>query len=122
MTGLMWFKRRGPCAVTTRMYGDWLVLDVQGKFVAGIPEKKLLEAIEKAVAGGARRVVIDLTAALLADESVAQAAPAAYHLARIRGVDLRFVVPPGRAGGFYHMAGLEMHIPTYQRLNGAIEM
>ena len=35
---------------------------------------------------------------------------------------MRFVVQPGRAGGFYHMAGLEMTIPTYSRLHGAIEM
>jgi hypothetical protein len=34
---------------------------------------------------------------------------------------MRFVVMPGRAGGFYHMAGLELAIPTYHRLGGAIE-
>ena len=58
----------------------------------------------------------------MSDESVASAATAAYHKARGQGVDMRFVVQPGRAGGFYHMAGLEMTIPTYSRLHGAIEM
>jgi hypothetical protein len=31
---------------------------------------------------------------------------------------MRFVVPPGKAGGYYHMAGLEMTIPTFTRLEG----
>ena len=56
------------------------------------------------------------------DDSVATAASEAYHKARARGVDMRFVVQPGRAGGYYHMAGLEMNIPTYSRLTGAIEI
>ena len=55
------------------------------------------------------------------DESVATAAPAADHRARTRGADMRFVVMPGRGSGFYRMAGLELAIPTYHRLGGAIE-
>ncbi len=122
MTGPMWLKRRRACQIETRMLGDWKVLEVCGRFVAGAPEKKFHEAIDRVLSNGAKRVIVDLTGSLLDDESVAQAVPAAYHRARAQGVDLRFVVSPGRAGGYYHMAGLEMTIPTFQRLNGAIEM
>jgi len=100
---------------------DWQVLQVRGKFVAGEPEKRFLAAVEGILQSGATRVVVDLTESLLADDSVATAASAAYHQAREKGVDMRFVVQPGRAGGYYHMAGLEMNIPTYSRLTGAIE-
>src|SRR2546428_11554889 len=101
---------------------DWQVLEVAGKFVAGLQEKKFLAAVDGLLQSGATRVVVDLTESLLADDSVATAAAAAYHQAREKGVDLRFVVQPGRAGGYYHMAGLEMTIPTRSRHPGAIEI
>jgi len=101
---------------------DWQVLHVRGKFFAGEPEKKFTEMVDGLLRTGVRRVIVDLSESLLADDSVATAAAAVYHKARQQGVDMRFVVQPGRAGGFYHMAGLEMTIPTYSRLNGAIEM
>jgi hypothetical protein len=77
--------------------------------------------VDQVLDQGNRRVVVDLTRSHMGDESVATAAPAAYHRARTRGADMRFVVMPGRGGGFYHMAGLELAIPTYTRLGGAIE-
>ncbi len=122
MTGLAWLRRRGPCCIETRAMSDWQVVHVKGKFVAGEPEKKFLAAVDGLLKSGATRVVVDLTESLLADDSVATAAAAAYHQAREKGVDMRFVVQPGRAGGYYHMAGLEMNIPTYSRLTGAIEI
>jgi len=101
---------------------DWQILQVRGKFVSGEPEKKFRETVDGLLQSGARKVVIDLTESLLADDSVATAAAEAYHKAREKGVEMRFVVQPGRAGGYYHMAGLEMTIPTFSRLNGAIEI
>jgi len=122
MTGLAWLRRRGPCCVETRTMADWRVVHVRGKFVAGEPQKKFLAAVDSVLDSGALRVVVDLTESLLADDSVASAASEAYHKAREKGVDMRFVVQPGRAGGYYHMAGLEMNIPTFSRLTGAIEI
>ena len=122
MTGLTWLRRRGPCHIETRSMADWQVLHVRGKFFAGEPEKKFLAKVDSLLGTGVRRVIVDLSESLLSDESVASAATEAYHKAREQGVDMRFVVQPGRAGGFYHMAGLEMMIPTYSRLHGAIEM
>jgi anti-anti-sigma regulatory factor len=121
MTGLSWLRRRGPCHIETRDMANWQVVHVKGKFVAGEPEKKFREAVDTVLNSGASRVVVDLSESLLADDSVAGAASEAYHKAREKGVDMRFVVQPGRAGGYYHMAGLEMNIPTYSRLTGAIE-
>ena len=63
----------------------------------------------------------DRTRATLADEAVTNAAPTAHHKARMTGADLKFVVLPGKAGGYYHMAGLELSLPTFTRLGGAIE-
>ena len=88
---------------------------------SGEPERLFRDSVDGVLDGGTRRVVVDLTRSHLADESVAAAAPEAYHKARSRGADMRFVVMPGRAGGFYHMAGLELAIPTYTRLGGAID-
>ena len=122
MTGLTWLRRRGPCHLETRSMADWQILQVRGKFVSGEPEKKFRETVDGLLQSGARKVVIDLTESLLADDSVATAAAEAYHKAREKGVEMRFVVQPGRAGGYYHMAGLEMTIPTFSRLNGAIEI
>jgi len=122
MTGLSWLRRRGPCHIETRDMASWQVVHVKGKFVAGEPEKKFREAVDTVLQSGALRVVVDLTESLLADDSVASAAAEAYHKAREKGIDMRFVVQPGRAGGYYHMAGLEMNIPTYSRLTGAIEI
>ena len=122
MTGLTWLRRRGPCHLETRSMADWQILQVRGKFVSGEPEKKFRETVDGLLQSGARKVVIDLTESLLADDSVATAAAEAYHKAREKGVEMRFVVQPGRAGGYYHMAGLEMTIPIFSRLNGAIEI
>jgi anti-anti-sigma regulatory factor len=122
MTGLTWLRRRGPCHLETRSMADWQILQVRGKFVSGEPEKKFLEMVDGLLQSGARKVVIDLTESLLADDSVATAAAEAYHKAREKGVEMRFVVQPGKAGGYYHMAGLEMTIPTFSRLTGAIEI
>lgn len=122
MTGLSWLRRRGPYHIETRSMAEWQVLHVRGKFAAGEPEKKFQESVDDLLRSGAQRVVVDLSESLLSDDSVAGAATEAYHKARARGVDMRFVVQPGRAGGYYHMAGLEMTIPTYARLNGAIDI
>jgi anti-anti-sigma regulatory factor len=121
MKALFWLKRRGHCTISRRTLGDWQVLEVRGKFAAGEPEQRFRQEVDSILETGARRVVVDLTRSHLADESVATAAPEAYHKARSRGADMRFVVMPGRAGGYYHMAGLELAIPTYSRLGGAID-
>ena len=122
MSLLLWFKSRGPCQIQKRTIGDWQILQVQGKFTAGDPEKRFHQAVEGLLQSGARKVVVDLSATRFVDDAVASAAPTAYHRARTAGADMRFVVPPGRAGGYYHMAGLEMTIPTFSRLGGAIEI
>lgn len=122
MPGLGWLRRRGPCHIETRSLDDWKVLQVRGKFVAGVPEQHFRDAVDGVLQSGARKVVVDLRDSLLADDSVAAAAQEAYHKAKVAGVDMRFVVSPGAAGGYYHMAGLEMTIPTYARLTGAIEI
>ena len=121
MTGLTWLRRRGPCHIETRSMADWQILQVRGRFVSGEPHKKFLAAADGLLQSGARRVVVDLTESLLADDSVASAATEVYHKAREKGVEIRFIVQPGQAGGYYHMAGLELAIPTYHRLGGAIE-
>jgi hypothetical protein len=122
MTAMSWLRRFGPCQVQTRTVGDWQVVEVRGKFVAGTPERRFVETVDDILKAGGRRIVIDLSESLLADDSVASAAPEVYHRARAAGADMRFVVPPGRKGGYYHMAGLEMTIPTYGHLGGAIEI
>jgi hypothetical protein len=122
MTGLTWLRRRGPCHIETRSMADWQILQVRGKFVSGEPHKKFLEAADGLLQSGARRVVVDLTESLLADDSVASAATEVFHKAREKGIEIRFIVQPGQAGGYYHMAGLEMTIPTFSRLNGAIDI
>jgi anti-anti-sigma regulatory factor len=121
MKALFWLKRHGRCKIQRKTMGDWQVIEVTGRFAAGEPEQAFHKEVDSLLGSGARRVVVDLTRSHLSDESVATAAPAAYHRAKARGADMRFVVMPGRAGGFYHMAGLELAIPTYHRLGGAIE-
>ena len=121
MRVVSWLKRHGPCQIQTRSVGDWKILEVRGKFSAGEPEKLFRSEVDAVLKGGARRLVVDLSRSLLSDESIASVCPEAYHKAKHAGADIRFVVMPGRAGGFYHMAGLELAIPTYTRLGGAIE-
>jgi anti-anti-sigma regulatory factor len=122
MKALFWLRRHGRCHFLRRSFGNWQVLEVRGKFAAGEPEKQFRQEVDSLLDGGARHVVVDLTRSHLSDESVATAAPEAYHKARSRGADMRFVVMPGRAGGYYRMAGLELAIPTYHRLGGAIDL
>ena len=122
MRALSWLTRRRACQVTTHSLGEWKVVEVRGKYFAGEPEEKLHREVDAALEGGARRLVVDLTRSHLSDESVAMAAPAIYHKGRSAGADVRFIVLPGRAGGYYHMAGLGLALPTYTRLGGAIEL
>jgi anti-anti-sigma regulatory factor len=122
MAGLTWLRRIGPCRIRTRSLGDWTVVEVSGKFVAGPAERKFREEVDQLLSSGARRVVVDLSRSQLADDSVASAAPEAYHKARAAGAEMRFVVRPGSRGGYYHMAGLEMTIPTFHQLAGAMEI
>ncbi len=122
MAGLTWLRRIGTCRIRTRSLGDWTVMEVSGKFVAGPAEKRFQDEVDQLLRSGARRVVVDLSNSQLSDDSVASAAPEAYHKARAAGAEMRFVVQPGARGGYYHMAGLEMTIPTYHRLTGAIEL
>jgi len=122
MSGLSCLRRYRSYTTALRQLGDWTVLEVRGRFVAGMPEQKFLSEIEALIRSGSRRLVVDMTGALLADDTVATAIQEVYHKARLAGVDMRFVVQPGAAGGYYHMAGLEMAIPTYNRLTGAIDI
>jgi len=117
-----WLKRHGAFRMSTRSIGRWSVIEVSGKFTAGLPEAAFIGAIEKIIASGTRRIVVDLTRAHLADEAIASAAPAAHHMIVMADGEMKFVVLPGRAGGYYHMAGLEMTLPTFTRLGGAIEL
>jgi len=121
MQALAWLQRHRRCQIRTRSLGDWKVVEVRGRFAAGETESLFRRTVDTVLDEGAQRVVIDLTRSHLGDESVAVAAPEAFHKARSKGAEMRFVVMPGRAGGFYHMAGLELAIPTYTRLGGAIE-
>jgi hypothetical protein len=98
------------------------VVEVTGRFSGGESQEKFRREVDAVLESGARRVVVDLTRSLLSDNSVASAAPEVYHKARAAGAEMRFVVMPGEAGGYYHMAGLELAIPTYTRLGGAIEL
>ena len=122
MSGLGWLRRHKSCRIGTRILGEWTIVEVSGKFVAGSARDMFQDAIDEVLRSGSQHVVIDLCDALLADDSVATAAQEAYHKAKIAGAEMRFVVPPGEAGGYYHLAGLEMTIPTYARLTGAIEI
>lgn len=122
MSLFLWWKSRGTCQIQTRTVGDWKIVQVSGKFMAGSPEKKFFEAVDGLLQSGERKMVIDLTESCFVDDTVATAAQVAYHRARSAGAEMRFVVLPGRAGGYYHMAGLEMTIPTFSRLGGAIEI
>ena len=121
MQALAWLQRRRRCQIRTRNLGEWKVVEVRGRFAAGETESLFRQTVDSVLDEGAQRVVIDLTRSHLGDDSVAAAAPEAFHKARSRGAEMRFVVMPGRAGGYYHMAGLELAIPTYTRLGGAIE-
>lgn len=121
MRALAWLRRHKKCEIQTRTVGDWTIVEVRGKFVSGEAEELFNHRVDQVLDQGNRRVVVDLTRSHMGDEAVATAAPAAYHKARTRGADMRFVVMPGRDGGYYHMAGLELAIPTYTRLGGAIE-
>jgi len=121
MRALSWLKRRGPCQIRTHSLGEWKVVEVRGRFLAGDPEAMFQREVDAVLDSGAKRVIVDLTRSHLADDSVATAAPVAYHKALKAGADIRFIVMPGEAGGYYHMAGLELAIPTYTRLGGAIE-
>lgn len=121
MRALAWLRRHKKCEIQTRTVGDWTIVEVRGKFVSGEAEELFNHRVDQVLDQGNRRVVVDLTRSHMGDDAVATAAPAAYHKARTRGADMRFVVMPGRDGGYYHMAGLELAIPTYTRLGGAIE-
>jgi len=122
MSLFIWWKSRGTCEIQTRSVGEWKVVQVSGKFMAGDAEKKFFDAVDGLLKSGERKMVIDMTASWFADDTVATAAQVAYHRARTAGADMRFVVLPGRAGGYYHMAGLEMTLPTFSQLGGAIEV
>ena len=119
---LSWMRRHGPCRIGTRSLAGWRIVEVRGRFVAGAAEKEFMRVFDELLGQGDRRMVVDLRDATLADESVANAAQEAYRRGRAAGAEVRFVVLPGRAGGFYHMAGLEMAIPTFSALNGAIDI
>lgn len=121
MRALAWFRKHRRCEIQTRTVGDWTIVEVRGKFISGEAEELFHHRVDRVLEEGKRRVVVDLTRSYMADDSVATAAPAAYHRARSQGADMRFVVMPGRGGGYYHMAGLELAIPTYSRLGGAID-
>jgi len=120
--GLSWMRRHGPCRIGTRSLAGWSIIEVRGRFTSGTAEKEFMRVFDEQLGKGDRRVVIDLRDALLIDESVATAAQQAYHRGRAAGAEVRFVVLPGRAGGVYHMAGLDMAIPTFSALSGAIDI
>lgn len=122
MKALFWLKRHSRCRIQRKTLGGWQVIEVSGRFTAGEPEEAFHKEVDSLLGSGARRLVVDLTRSHQSDESIAAAAQAAYHRAKTQGADMRFVVMPGRAGGYYHMAGLELAIPTYHRLGGAIDI
>jgi len=122
MSSTPWFTRHGSFGIATRSIGRWTVLEISGKFTSGPPEIEFGKAVDEALASGSKRIVVDLTRATLADDSIASAAPAAHHRMVMAGGEMKFVVLPGKAGGYYHMAGLELTLPTFTRLGGAIEL
>ncbi|MFQ5878536.1 MAG: STAS domain-containing protein [Acidobacteriota bacterium] len=120
MGRLPWLRRLGPCHIETHILDRWQVIQVCGRFSGDRGKKGLLAEVDRLLGAGRRQLVVDLSEARLNDDSVAAAAPEAYRRACAAGADMRFVVLPGRAGGFYHMAGLEMTLPTFTRLRDAV--
>src|SRR3989442_4482565 len=120
MTGLTWLRRRGPWHIETRSMADWQILQVRGKFVSGEPHKRFLEAADGLLQSGARRVVVDPTESLLADDSAASAATEGYPKAREKGAEIRFIVQPGQAARCRPKARPDITHPTLSSRYGAL--
>ena len=78
MTSTSWLKRHGPCHIETRTVGEWTILEVSGKFIAGPPEMLFMDTIDRVLATETTGIVVDLTGATLADDAIATAARTAW--------------------------------------------
>ncbi len=104
-----------------RHHGKVTVVDLSGKITIGEGDIKLRQAVNAILDEGRKNVVLNLGGVSYMDSAGIGELVACYKRAREKGADMRFVVRPGKAGGYYHMAGLEMNIPTFPRLTGAME-
>ena len=60
MASTSWLKRHGACNIEMRTVGEWMILEVSGKFTVGEPEMRFMDAIEQALQSGTSGIVVRL--------------------------------------------------------------
>ena len=106
--------------IRSREESAWTVLEVAGDLdVAGAPE--LRQAVVTAVAGGARRLVLDLSRTDFVDSFGLGAVVGAVKRTRQRGGDLRLVCPEPRVRRVFEMCDLDRAMPLNPTLEQALE-
>jgi anti-anti-sigma factor len=107
--------------INARKSGPVSVLEVHGRLTIGEPAEQLHDALESAVKGGARKVVVILNGIPQIDSSgISTLVRISIKLAREGGV-LRLVCGPGRVRDALTVTRLIEAIPTFESEAAALQ-
>lgn len=109
-----------PMEITVRESGAIPILDVRGRLTIGEPSEQLHDALEAAVKGGARKVIVDLHGVPQIDSSgISALVRISIKLTREGGA-LRLVCGPGRVRDALTVTRLVEAIPTFDTESAAL--
>lgn len=92
--------------LTTRLIGDVTVVDVAGRLALGPAPVALRELLEAAMAGGARKILLNLTELSFIDSSGLGELAAGFTNAKHKGSALKIAGVPRRVHELLQMTGL----------------
>jgi anti-sigma B factor antagonist len=102
-----------PMEITVRDSGTIPIIEVRGRLTIGDPSEQLHDALEEAVKGGARKVIVDLNGVPQIDSSgISALVRISIKLTREGGA-FRLICRPGRVRDALTVTRLVEAIPTF---------
>jgi len=107
--------------VTTRVKDGVTILDLKGKITIGLGDIALRNAVQEAINGGAKHVLINLKEVSTIDSSGVGELVSAYTTATNRGVKLKLTSLPDKVSDILHITQLITVFDVYDTEDEALK-
>ena len=108
-------------AVSTRKVGDVTIVDLKGKITIGVGDVALRSAVQEALQGGAKKILLNMKDTTTIDSSGVGELVGSYHAVTSRGAKLRLAQIPDKVMDLLTITRLITVFDSYDTEDEAIK-